>query len=410
MSKKQLLIIGFVWPEPKSSAAGSRMLQIIDLFLKANYKITFATACTKIENAFNLDSINVETAQIELNHSSFDNFIIKLQPNIVLFDRFMIEEQFGWRVSEQCPNALKVLDTEDFHSLRKGRQQAFKNKEDFNDTYLYNDFAKREIASILRCDITLMISEVEINLLQTKFNIQASQLYYLPFLIDINSEVLKNTPQFEDRKHIVTIGNFMHEPNWQSVLFLKQQIWPKLSQLLPQAELHIYGSYVSQKATQLNNPKECFFVKGFAESVTSVMQNAKICSAYLPFGAGLKGKLLDAMKNGTPCAMNSIASEGMFGNLSPNGITEDQIDDFIAKTVQLYNNKSEWETAQENGLKVLKKRFSKSLFETDFNAKIEDLQIHLTIHRQQHFISHVLQHQTLQSSKYMSKWIEEKNK
>ena len=42
----------------------------------------------------------------------------------------------------------------------------------------------------------------------------------------------------------------MHEPNWQSVLLLKQNIWPKLSQLLPKAELHIYGSYVSQKATQ----------------------------------------------------------------------------------------------------------------------------------------------------------------
>jgi hypothetical protein len=44
-------------------------------------------------------------------------FVKQLQPSIVLFDRFMIEEQFGWRV-ENCPNAVRILDTEDLHCLR----------------------------------------------------------------------------------------------------------------------------------------------------------------------------------------------------------------------------------------------------------------------------------------------------
>ena len=35
---------------------------------------------------------------------------------------------------------------------------------------------------------------------------------------------------------------------------------------------------------------------------------------------------------------------------------------------------------------------------------------HLTSHRQTHFIGQILQHQSLQASKYLSKWIEEKNK
>jgi hypothetical protein len=37
----------------------------------------------------------------------------------VLFDRYVTEEQFGWRVSENCPNALKIIDTEDLHFLEK---------------------------------------------------------------------------------------------------------------------------------------------------------------------------------------------------------------------------------------------------------------------------------------------------
>jgi hypothetical protein len=51
-------------------------------------------------------------------------FVKQLQPSIVLFDRFMIEEQFGWRVAENCPNAVRILDTEDLHCLRLARQKS----------------------------------------------------------------------------------------------------------------------------------------------------------------------------------------------------------------------------------------------------------------------------------------------
>jgi hypothetical protein len=60
----------------------------------------------------------VKKETIALNSSSFDVFVKQLQPSIVLFDRFMIEEQFGWRVAENCPNAVRILDTEDLHCLR----------------------------------------------------------------------------------------------------------------------------------------------------------------------------------------------------------------------------------------------------------------------------------------------------
>ncbi len=103
----KILIIGFVWPEPKSSAAGSRMMQLIAFFQSQNYQITFASPCAKSDNAFNLESIGVSQITIELNHTSFDKFVKNLNPNIVLFDRFMMEEQFGWRVVEQCPDAIK---------------------------------------------------------------------------------------------------------------------------------------------------------------------------------------------------------------------------------------------------------------------------------------------------------------
>ncbi len=408
---KTLLIIGFVWPEPKSSAAGSRMMQLIEAFQKQDYNITFASPCAKSENAFDLTTIGIEQISIELNSQSFDEFASKLNPKIVLFDRFMMEEQFGWRVSEQCPNALKILDTEDLHCLRKGREQALKDGNPFDVTYLFNDTAKREIASIYRCDISLIISEVEMNILKHQFKVSEQLLYYLPFLTDAMSlETKKNLPKFKDREHFIAIGNFLHAPNDDAVVFLKEKIWPFIRKKLPKTELHVYGAYAPQKVNQLHNEKEGFLIKGFAEDVNVVMQKAKVCLAPLRFGAGLKGKLIDAMANGTPCVMTPLAAEGMFGNFEPNGFIEEDAKQVASKSIELYKDKIFWNGMQKNGFLVMNARFDKHLFIADFFMHLTTMLNNLDIMRAQNFTGMMLQHQSMQSTKFMSKWIEEKNK
>ncbi|WP_452227065.1 glycosyltransferase family 4 protein [Lacinutrix cladophorae] len=408
---KKLLIIGFVWPEPKSSAAGSRMMQIIEVFQNQAYQITFASPCAKSDNAFNLTSIGVEQVSIELNNTSFDVFIENLNPNVVLFDRFMMEEQFGWRVAENCPMALRILDTEDLHFLRKGRQQAFKEKQVFDDSYLFNDTTKREIASIYRCDLSLIISEAEIEILKNRFKIAETLLHYLPFMLDgVALEAIERLPTFQKREHFITIGNFIHEPNYNAVLYLKESLWPLIRKQLPKAEMHIYGSYASQKVNQLHNKKESFLIKGFAEDANQVMQGAKVCLAAIRFGAGLKGKLVEAMQNGTPCVTTTIGAEGMYGNLEPNGFITNIPLEFAEKAVAIYKEEILWKEKQQNGFQVLNNRFNKVEIEKEFVKLLEKIIPQLSKHRQNNFTGQMLMHHTLQSTKFMSKWIAEKNK
>lgn len=407
---KKLLIIGFVWPEPKSSAAGSRMMQLIDIFLSNNYKITFASSCAKKDNAYELSSLGVDEVAIELNNPSFDVFVKNLNPEIVLFDRFMIEEQFGWRVSEQCPNALKILDTEDLHCLRKGRESALKDEAIFDKSYLFNETSKREIASIYRCDLSLIISEEEMEILRHQFKVNEHLLYYLPFLTEgLSNEGKKKLSKFKDRKHFISIGNFLHAPNFDAIQFLKTKIWPLIRKQLPKVEIHLYGAYASQKINELNEVSNGFIIKGFTDDVNSVMQNARVCLAPLRFGAGLKGKLIDAMINGTPCVMTTIAAEGMFGNFDTNGFIADDAEEFAKKAVELYSDKIFWNGKQKNGFIALNARFDKHLFVSDFMYQVNALQNGLQVHRKDNFTGQMLQYHALQSSKYMSKWIEEKN-
>ncbi len=406
-----LLIIGFVWPEPNSSAAGGRMLQLIKQFQQQGFSITFASPAMDSDFMADLTSLHVDKKSIALNCSSFDTFIKELNPAVVLFDRFMIEEQFGWRVAENCPDALRILDTEDLHCLRLARQKAFKAHRDFTITdTLKEDVAKREIASILRCDLSLMISEFEMELLKTTFKIDPKLLYYLPFLLDpISEKTFEKLPSFEERNDFIFIGNFLHEPNWNAVQYLKETIWPLLRKQLPDAQLHIYGAYPSQKVLQLHQPKEGFYIKGRAIDANEAVQNARIVLAPLRFGAGIKGKLIEAMQCGTPSITTTIGAESMQGNLSWNGFVTDAINEFTAAAVQLYQDKKLWTAAQQNGITIINQRYLKELFENDFADQIQFLLSNLPQHRLDNFFGALLQHHTLTSTKYMSRWIEAKN-
>ncbi len=409
--KRKLLIIGYVWPEPNSSAAGSRMLQLILLFKDWGWDIAFASCAADSEFAVNLAEIGVSKHAIQLNHPSFDVFIKDMDPQLVLFDRFLMEEQFGWRVAEVCPDSIRLLDTEDLHSLRNARQLSYKAIGNLSKTDLYADMAKREIASILRCDCSLIISEYEMDLLIQTYVINPSILLYYPILFNeaslVQTEIL---PSFEERSNFMFMGNFLHEPNWAAVKYLKEIIWPLIHQKLPNASLEIYGAYPSQKVLQLHKPKEGFHIMGRAEEALPIFSKARVCIAPLLFGAGLKGKLLDAMLTGTPSITTTIGAEGINGPLPWPGFIEDDASQFAEKTVALFTNKILWQTSQINGFNILQTRFQKTQFEPTLLAKITHLEANLPNHRNINFIGSILQHQTLQSTKYMSKWIEEKSK
>ncbi|MFA7687190.1 MAG: glycosyltransferase family 4 protein [Moheibacter sp.] len=434
MIQNKVLFIGLVWPEPTSSAAGKRILQLVEFFLNRGNEVVFSSAAAKSQASFCFDDAeqmffnSVKEIPIQLNDSSFNEFLKAYHPDIVVYDRFVSEEQFGWRVSQECPDSLQILDTEDLHFLRAAREKAFKKKEAID---YYNETAVREIASILRCDLSLIISEFELDLLKSRFQVSPSLLYYLPFLenlchseergissmgIEISPlhsvpvEMTNKNPLkgFWERQDFIFIGNFLHEPNWQTVLHLKKSIWQKIKSQLSDAQLHIYGAYPTQKVWDLHQEKDGFLIHGKAENALEEISKARILLAPIPFGAGQKGKFIDAIQAGTPIATTSVGAEGMFSDLIP-GIIEDNENKFVTKSIELYQNRKIWINAQENGFQILKEKFDKNLLEETFHQKIKSLQSELPEHRNRHFIGKILKQNQFNALKYMSLWIEAKN-
>ncbi|NOU50025.1 glycosyltransferase [Pseudoalteromonas sp. JBTF-M23] len=383
------------------------MMSLLRFFKSQQWQVEFASPAQTTEHMVDLSQHGISSQHIQLNCTSFDEYIQALQPDIVMFDRFMMEEQFGWRVDKYAPNALKILDTEDLQCLRNARHEAHKAKRALAHEDLHSELAKREIAAILRCDLSLIISSYEMTLLSDIYKVDPALLHHLPFMVELDS--LPNMlPTHSERQHFITIGNFRHAPNWDAVLYL-QEIWPLIRKQLPKAELHIYGSYPPPKATALNNPKTGFLIKGWAEDALQVMKNARVCLAPLRFGAGIKGKLLEAMITQTPSITTAIGAEGMHCDLPWPGSIATNAQDFADQAVALYTDEQAYVHAQIAAKTILNQIYDKTNLESQLLKRITSIIKNIESHRQGNFVGQMLKHHTMRSTQYMAQWIEAKN-
>lgn len=423
---QKILVIGYVWPEPRSTAAGSRMLELLALLRSQGWQVQFASAAALSEHRADLTPLQIEEKCIALNCDSFDRFIAQYQPDMVLFDRFFTEEQFGWRVEKYCPTALRVLDTSDLHSLRAARQTLLKQAQlacsnetarqsvaavdaDFATLHRHmaaDDLAQREIAAIYRCDLSLLISSAEMHLLQEQFGVPATLLHHCNLMLMQNAAP---QPDFAGRRHFLSIGNFRHAPNWDAVLWLKHAIWPRIRQALPQAQLHVVGAYAPPKARALHNESQGFHMLGWVPDAQQTMAQARVCLAPLRFGAGIKGKLADAMACGTPSVTTSIGSEGMCGALPWGGIIAQDRDGLAAAAVTLYQDAQLWQQAQCRGTRILETYFCRDQARADLLTRLHAAKQQQEQLRRQNFTGAMLRHHLHKSTQYMSQWISAKN-
>ncbi len=407
---KTLLYLAATWPEPASSAAGARSLQLLSLFLEAGWKITLMCAADKRPHSAPLPG-GIDTLPLSLNDSKMDPVFSELNPDVVLFDRFMLEEQYGWRIAACCPDALRILDSIDLHCLREIRRKALHENREREGKDWFCNAAMRELASIHRCDLTLLISDAENEILTRELQFPPSLLTVLPFLLtEQEQHAWEKSPPFEDRQGFISIGNFRHPPNADSIQYLYRTLWPNLRKRFPEAQIHIYGADITPAIQTLHQPQKGFRVHGRAEDALEVMRKARVCLAPLRFGAGLKGKLLDAMLAGTPSVTTPIGAEGMQGSFPWPGAVETDPEIWVETAIKLYQDKNTWNTAQNCIPQILAGRFNRETFRVPFMQSLERCQSPEHRFSPDRISGALLQHHQHRSTEYMSRWIEAKNK
>jgi glycosyltransferase involved in cell wall biosynthesis len=413
----KVLIIGNVWPEYRSSAAGLREWNLIQAFQKQGWKVHFASAAVPNLYCEELSNQNVGVHFIRLNDPGFDSWVRELNPDFVVFDRFLTEEQFGWRVQENCPSAVRILDTVDLHFIRRSREAALKKGASIDElsqsrflmdllmgSPMGSDDMLRELGSILRCDGTLIISRFEADLLQNYFKISVEMFCLIRFFYPPAVSV----PEFDQRSNFVMIGNFRHKPNTDGIHWFRNEIWSKIRSRLPEAQVHIYGAYPSKAMMDLTLVKQGFHVMGSAPDQFEALKRYRVSLAPLRFGAGIKGKITDSWWSGTPVVSTQIGAEGMADDLDWGGAISNDPEEFAYFATQLYSDRLIWEVARNRGLKLISDLYS---FEKESPALIRffiGLRNQLSERRAANWVGRVLTLNQNRSTKYFSKWIEAK--
>ena len=407
------MFIGHQWPEPKLTAAGWRTCQLIQSFINKGNQVDFACIVEPELKVKDTVMSDVTCHEITLNDDGFDLILEKIQPQMVVFDRFMTEEQYGWRVRLKCPDTVTILDTQDLHFLRKARAAYMDEYPSAFDASLcplqsfYGPLSMRELASIWRCDKTLVISQFEYRILTDHFSVPETLLTYIPLVSSLSPQARN---PWETRQHFLWVGNRKQPPNNDSLMYLGQRLWPSIRHELPEAELHVIGANKNALQTQMIAKTSGMVEMGWVDDLLGLMTQYRVNLAPLRFGAGLKGKVISALSCGLVTLTSPIGAEGL-DQEQKNGVkvaTDPQA--FIQSSIRLYQQKEHWSHAHESALSLIQASFSIDHYMDQLMDDLNRIKDALTAHRQKHFMGQILQHQSNYASKYLGQYLTLKNK
>ena len=417
----KILYFGTLWPRKNMSAAGVRTYKILEMLknLDKNTSITYITPQKETSGFANELKPLSDVLSIQINDPIlFKEKLDKINPTICIYDTFVSEEFYGWMVHENFPNSLKILDTQDLRTLRKFRHKIILNNENItlkelsklkpSTNSFENEILFRELSSMLRCDLNFIVSKFEYNLLINDFKFPKSKLEIASFFYENPEERIKQL-SFNEKFDFFTIGNFNHEPNVDSINYLKKKIWPEIQKKLPNTKLYIYGALPKEKDFELNNEEENFIVKGELKDLSKIEKH-RIQIAPLRFGAGIKGKISDGWFYGIPCITSFIGSEGMkFKNKFGGEICWND-EEFINKSIKLYKNELKWNLKKEIGFEILKKNFNQFENLKKLKERIIKLLNNLNKQRDNDIFRYIFWNSSMRLTEMKSKYIIEKNK
>jgi GT2 family glycosyltransferase/2-polyprenyl-3-methyl-5-hydroxy-6-metoxy-1,4-benzoquinol methylase len=342
--KKTILVIDHYVPQFDKDAGSKTVFQYLKLFVSMNLNVKFIG-----DNFFRhepytttLQQIGIEVLYgpwyaenwmqwIKDNHNKFD-YILLNRPHISVKYMDFIKEK---------TNAKVLYYGHDLHFVRMLKQYEIDNKpETLKDA---EKWKKIETSLFNKADIVLTPSEQEKSFIN-ELNVETPVYSIKAYIFDFIPEPISD---FSERKDVLFVGGFTHGPNADGVLWFVKEVWPHIKQNISGGKFIIVGSNVTPEIMAL--AADDIQIIGFLSEteLQKLYKKVKLVVIPLRYGAGVKGKTVEAMYNGIPLVSTDFGLEGLPG--APHSLTpRNKADDFASEVVRLYN-------APENELEGLSK-------------------------------------------------------
>jgi hypothetical protein len=260
------------------------------------------------------------------------------RPDVVVVGPWTTAEHALPHLRRPASGATVVVDSCDLHFLREQREAEVRGEPVSAEMSARR---RRELAVYAAADHVVCVTVEEADLLARELpGIRVSVVGNVHPAVESDTERSARTG-------LLFVGNANHAPNVDAVRWWRDEIGPRLAGRLPEAELTVVGNDPRGALRALAGPG--VRVQGWVPDVGPYLQNALVSVAPLRYGAGMKGKVGEALAAGVPVVATSIAAEGMRLRDSQHALLADDADSFVDAVVRLHDDAVLWERLRSEG-------------------------------------------------------------
>ncbi len=338
VGKPVILVIDHYVPTYDRDAGSKTTFQYLKMFLKKGYVIKFLGDNFGKEEPYatTLMQMGIEVLYGPDYQTRIWDWLKENgdEINYIYLNRPHIASKYIDYIKNNTSSRL-IYYGHDLHFLRKRREYELtgdlKEKRD-------SDYWKSvEFSMMYKAAVSYYPSNVEveaIHKIDPEIPLKAITAY-------VYEEFLENIPEdFAKREGLLFVGGFAHPPNADAVLWFAKEVFPQIRERIPGIRFYVVGSKVTEEIQALHSEENGIIIKGFVteEELASLYASCRIVVAPLRYGAGVKGKIVEAIYNGAPIVTTSVGAEGIPGVETVLEVADDP-DDFAVKTAELYEDK-----------------------------------------------------------------------
>lgn len=352
--KKTILIVDHYVPQYDKDAGSRTVFQYLKLFVSLGFSVKFIG-----DNFFCDEPYTTELQQmgIEVLYGSkmAKNWKKWIQENGAYIDyAFLNRPHIAPRYIEplrKYSHAPIIYYGHDLAFLRGMREYKVTGSKEFRIEA--EAWKKKELELMRRVDMAYYPSTVEveeIHKIAPNINVKAIPAYLFEDVEWTGYEV-------EKRRNIMFIGGFGHRPNVDAVRWLAKDVMPKLKNQFPDIVVYVLGSNPPKEVTELES--ENLRIVGFVtdEELTQYYSKCRMVVVPLRYGAGIKGKVIEAMRYGMPVVTTSVGAEGIIGSENILSIADDA-EEFAARIAALYEDEDALIEMSKKEVEYVKDNFS----------------------------------------------------
>ncbi|MDR6785972.1 GT2 family glycosyltransferase [Pedobacter africanus] len=348
--QKTILLIDVILPERDKASGYKRMFELMKIFKSLSFNVMFLpNNGLKTEPYFSeLINMKVRVLYPALPHTPSTSLLYEVINliDIAWISRPELNKIFAPIVKTRA-EIIWAYDTVDLHFIREERGLKLQNSISEIEKELINSTMATEIQLSKDADITIAITEPEAEVLITK---GAKKVKVIP---NIHIPYTGLQKSFSERAGICFIGGFYHQPNIDAVLWLTNEIMPKIWCDHPEMKLTVMGSHPPPEILALQSAS--INVTGYVEDVTDYFTSSRVFVAPLRYGAGMKGKIGQSLEYSLPVITTDIGAEGMDLQHGHNVLIANTTDEFVKEITSLYYDEVLWNRFHLNSYAAIEK-------------------------------------------------------